>query len=149
MKTTDSRSTWEKYITQSPKTPREAFLKTSGNIFPTIELNSWLAEIEVTKKAQDMAMIGELYWEKDKVKWMPNNDLKPINKFPLKPTEDKTGCIVIWEHPYHDPASDEIPFGYILVVRIHMIRIVLLLVRLVVHLYIRHSKSLIRHIIYQ
>tara|TARA_R110000787_G_scaffold153516_4_gene267437 strand:+ start:7872 stop:9890 length:2019 start_codon:yes stop_codon:yes gene_type:complete len=110
LKTTDSRSTWEKYITQSPKTPREAFLKTSGNIFPTIELNSWLAELEVTKKAQDMAMIGELYWEKDTVKWMPNEDLRPINKFPLKPNEDKTGCIVIWEHPYRDDSGDS-PFG--------------------------------------
>ena len=110
IKTTDSRSTWEKYITQSPKTPREAFLKTSGNIFPTIELNSWLAEIEVTKKAQDMAMVGELYWEKDTIKWMPNIELKPIIKFPLKPTEDKTGCVVIWEHPFRD-ANNESPFG--------------------------------------
>tara|TARA_R110002050_G_scaffold116946_1_gene233604 strand:- start:30891 stop:32906 length:2016 start_codon:yes stop_codon:yes gene_type:complete len=110
IKTTDSRSTWEKYITQSPKTPREAFLKTSGNIFPTIELNAWLAEIEVTKKAQDLAMIGEFYWEKDKVKWTPNIELKPIIKFPLKPNEDKTGCVVIWEHPYRDGA-DETPFG--------------------------------------
>jgi hypothetical protein len=42
IKTTDSRTTWEKYITQSPKTPREAFLRSSGNIFPRIQLNGCL-----------------------------------------------------------------------------------------------------------
>tara|TARA_B100001094_G_scaffold332806_1_gene406614 strand:+ start:468 stop:2483 length:2016 start_codon:yes stop_codon:yes gene_type:complete len=110
VKTTDSRTTWEKYITQSPKTPREAFLKSTGNIFPTIELNAWLGELEVTKLAKDMAMIGDLWWDKDQVKWMPNDNLNPINKFPIKNTDDRTGCVVIWEHPYRDEAG-HIPYG--------------------------------------
>lgn len=110
LKNTDSRRTWEKYITQSPKTPREAFLQVSGNIFPTIELNTWLGELETTGKAKNSMMLGDLFWDKDKVKWTPNKNLKPIMKFPIRDVEDSEGCVVIWEHPYKD-TTGEIPPG--------------------------------------
>lgn len=108
----DSRRTWEKYITQSPKTPREAFLRVSGNLFPTVELNEWLGVIETDNRAKHSSFIGDLYWEEgtDKVKWTPNADRKPITKFPLKDGEDMEGCVEIWEHPYKDETGN-IPFG--------------------------------------
>jgi hypothetical protein len=112
IRNSDSRRTWEKYITQSPKTPREAFLRVSGNLFPTVELNSWLGVLETDNKAKNLAFIGDLYWEEgtDQVKWTPNADRRAINRFPLKDNEDSEGCVVIWEHPYKDH-SDKIPFG--------------------------------------
>ena len=112
IKKSDSRRTWEKYITQSPKTPREAFLRVSGNLFPTVELNAWLGVLETDNKAKNLSFIGDLYWEEgsDKVKWTPNADRRPINKFPLKDNEDSEGCVVIWEHPYKDH-NGQIPFG--------------------------------------
>jgi hypothetical protein len=105
-----TKKSWEKYITQYPKTPREAFLRTSGNLFPTAELNAWLGELEVTKKAQGAAMVGDLYSLHNEVKWSPNPSLFPVDKFPHKGDDDNTGCVVIWEHPYRDD-NGEIPFG--------------------------------------
>ena len=105
-----TKRSWEKYITQFPKTPKEAFLRTSGNVFPTVELNAWLGELEVNKKAQAAGMTGDLFWEGNEVKWTPNLHLYPVEKFPHKPDEDNTGCVVIWEHPYRDD-DGSIPFG--------------------------------------
>ena len=105
-----TKKSWEKYITQYPKTPKEAFLRTSGNVFPTVELNAWLGELEVSRKAQAAGMIGDLYWEQEKVKWKPNQNLYPVEKFPHKSDEDNTGCVVIWEHPFKDDKG-EIPYG--------------------------------------
>ena len=110
IKQSGSRRTWEKYITQSPKTPREAFLRVSSNIFPVIELNKWLGKLETSRKVLDIAMIGDLYWEEDKVKWQPNADLRPVKDFPVKNDDDKEGCVVIWEHPYMTDGGD-IPYG--------------------------------------
>lgn len=105
-----TKKNWEKYITQYPKTPREAFLRTSGNLFPTAELNAWLGEIEVSKKASGASMLGQLYRLNGEVKWSPDPTLFPVNKFPHKSDDDNTGCVVIWEHPWKDD-NGEIPFG--------------------------------------
>ena len=105
-----TKRSWEKYITRYPKTPKEAFLRTSGNVFPTVELNAWLGELEINKKAQAAGMTGDLYWQGDEVKWTPNMELYPVEKFPHKPDEDNSGCVVIWEHPYRNE-NGEIPYG--------------------------------------
>lgn len=110
MKKDESKASWEKYLTQYPKTPREAFLRTSGNIFPAAELNIWLSELETTKKAKGASMLGDLYWDGNEVRWQPNPGLYQVEKFPHKPEEDNTGCVVIWEHPYKDDKG-ETPFG--------------------------------------
>lgn len=110
LKKSDSRRTWEKYITQSPKTPREAFLRVSGNIFPVAELNILLGELETNNRARKMGMAGELYWEGEKVKWRPNPEMRPIMDFPLKSSDDKKGCIVIYEIPYKDMEGN-VPYG--------------------------------------
>jgi len=105
-----TKKNWEKYITQYPKNPREAFLRTSGNIFPTAELNSWLGELEVSKKAKAAAMLGQLYRQNGSVVWSPDPTLFPVEKFPHKSDEDNRGCVVIWEHPWKND-DGEIPFG--------------------------------------
>lgn len=116
MKTSDSRTTWEKYITQYPKTPQEAFLQVSGNIFPTIELQKQLAKIETSNRSTPLGQTGILYWNDQttdkniKVRWQPDPNLKPVSKFPIKDNDDKEGCVVIWEHPYRDD-SGKTPYG--------------------------------------
>jgi hypothetical protein len=115
MKTSDSRTTWEKYITQFPKNPQEAFLQVSGNIFPTIELQQHLGKIETLNRASPLGQTGDLYWDTDKdgkskVRWMPNPNKRPVAKFPIKDNEDKEGAVVIWEHPYKDHTGAT-PFG--------------------------------------
>lgn len=110
MKTSDSRTTWEKYITQFPKSPEEAFLQVAGNIFPTIELQNQLAMVETKNRNIPLGQTGTFYWENDKVKWSMDPSLRPIVKFPIKDTDAKEGCVVIWEHPYRD-AQGVTPFG--------------------------------------
>ena len=110
IKKSDSKSTWEKYITQSPKTPKEAFLRTSGNLFPTVELSRWLGELETDKRARNLSMIGDLYWEGSTVKWKPNPNLNPITRFPIKNGDNSEGCVVIYEHPFRNEQG-EIPYG--------------------------------------
>jgi hypothetical protein len=105
-----TKKDWEKYITQFPKNPREAFLRISGNLFPTAELNAWLGELEVTKKAKGAAMLGQLYRAGNEIKWSPDPTLYPVEKFPHRGDDDNTGCIVIWEHPYTNEEG-ETPFG--------------------------------------
>ncbi len=105
-----NKKSWEKYVTQFPKNPREAFLRISGNIFPTAELNAWLGELEVSKKATAASMLGHLYRQNQEVVWSPDPTLFPVDKFPHKGDEDNTGCIVIWEHPWKND-NGEIPYG--------------------------------------
>lgn len=105
-----TKKSWEKYITQYPKTPKEAFLRTSGNVFPTVELNEWLGELEISKSTQAAGQLGDLWWDGDKVRWKPNGSLYPVEKFPHKSDEDNTGCVVIWEHPFRNQEGIT-PFG--------------------------------------
>ena len=110
MKMSDSRTTWEKYITQYPKTPQEAFLQVSGNIFPTIELQNQLAHIETKSRYKALSQTGDLFWSEDTVKWNIDKTKRPVTKFPLKDSDYQDGCVVVWEHPYRDSSGD-IPFG--------------------------------------
>ena len=45
VKKAKSRRTYEKHVSQYCKTPREAFLRSSGNIFPAAELSKWLGKL--------------------------------------------------------------------------------------------------------
>jgi len=37
-------------------------------------------------------------------------NLYPVEKFPHRPDEDNTGCVIIWEHPYRNDQGS-IPYG--------------------------------------
>lgn len=86
-------------ITQYPLDYKEAFLRSKGNIFPTIELQEWLGKVETTG-IKDECKIGELYFDNDnKIKFRLNADLHPIIDFPVKAEAKKDGCIVLFEEP--------------------------------------------------
>jgi hypothetical protein len=99
---------WEKFITQYPKTPREAFLRTSGNKFPTAELNEHLGRLETDADLRSYSA-GELAWGNNGLEFRPTN-ISPILKYPHEFNEDNTGAVVIWEHPYKD-VNGNIPHG--------------------------------------
>lgn len=103
-----SQVSWEKYITQYPKTPREAFLRTMGNKFPTAELNEHLSKLEASNDLRAYSA-GELVQSSDGVIFKPK-PITPIMKFPHKADGNNEGAIVIWEHPYKD-LNGNIPFG--------------------------------------
>jgi hypothetical protein len=97
-------------LQNNPIIPSEAFLVTSGNVFPVSELKDHLAylESEVVVNDDVKGTIGsfrlqshyEAVFEPDM-----SNKLRPC-KFPIKETDDKTGCVTIWEHPIDNP-----PYG--------------------------------------
>ncbi len=94
-------------ITQYPTTWKEAFLRSKGAIFASIEMLEWLSKLETTASLYDDKKKVELYFDGDnKIKAKLNPDLNDIISFPLGREESKTGCIVIWEDPITNP-----PYG--------------------------------------
>lgn len=103
MRKTDSRQTWESYITQYPIQPREAFLKVKHNMFPTVELSNWLAQIRSSKELSTAGIAVKLYKDEyGKVLSKIDKNLFPIKRFPHKETENLEGAIIIYEEPYRD-----------------------------------------------
>lgn len=97
-------------ITQYPLNPQEAFLRSKGNIFPTVELAEWLSTIETDKKLRSESKPGELYFDTDnKLRFKLNADLEPIMEYPLRTDDNKTGCVMIYEEP--EKFLGEIPYG--------------------------------------
>lgn len=98
-----TKKAFEKFITQNPKSPAEAFLRTTGNLFPTADLLNTLTKIEVDPKYKDAEYIGELIInDLGQIEWKNNPKLFPIREFPLKTSDDTEGCIVIYEMPYDE-----------------------------------------------
>lgn len=86
-------------ITQFPLTWQEAFLRNKGAIFASPEMLEWLGELETTPSLYNQVEKGELVWKEDKYEFQPKDTLNYITSFPIKPDEDNTGCIAIWERP--------------------------------------------------
>lgn len=94
-------------VTQFPLTWKEAFLRNKGTVFSSIEMFEWLSKLETTPSLREDKKKGELYFDGDgKIKFKLNPDLQDIMNYPLKNTDDKRGCVVIWEDP-----EDKTPFG--------------------------------------
>lgn len=100
-------------IQNRPLVPSEMFLSKSGNIFPKKEIQQWLAVLEGSTKYQDAEWVGELVFDEEgKVIPQQNAFCRPIRKYPLNMKKDEhEGAIVIWEHPYIDPVSNQVPEG--------------------------------------
>lgn len=94
-------------ITQFPLTPSEAFLRSSGAIFSSIEMHEWLSTLETTASIREDYKKVELYFDTEgKIKAKLNPDAVDIKDYPLKMGDPKKGCIVIWEDPIDNP-----PYG--------------------------------------
>jgi hypothetical protein len=94
-------------ITQYPTNWKEAFLRNKGAIFASPEMLEWLGELETTPSLYNQVEKGELVWKEDKLEFQPKDTLNYITSFPIKPDEDNTGCIAIWERP--EIINGEIP----------------------------------------
>lgn len=95
---------YDSYVTQEPYTPKEAFTTVVGNIFPVGLLRRQLSFLlRDTEQAQNQR--GRFDWvTPDSVKWVPSKDEMEV-PYPAK-DYDKTGCIIIYEHPIDNP-----PYG--------------------------------------
>lgn len=88
-------------IINGPIKPSECFLSISGNMFPTLELQELLAELEGNKIYKDAEYKGQLIHDVDtkEIVWRNDPKARPIYNFPISKNDDKTGCIVIFNHP--------------------------------------------------
>ena len=116
LKKGESKKALEKEMENNPLVHSEAFLVKGSNIFPTTELKDHLNWLKVKEKQGEIkAENGELSFSLDEegkshLKWKPDldNSLSPC-KTKMKPGDDTTGCIQIWEHPIRD--KGKIPSG--------------------------------------
>jgi len=89
-------------ISQHPRNIKEAFDHRSVSVFPTHLLAAQQQRIDDKEYGYEFL---ELYEdETGKLKSRKSNK-QPIKEFPVnKKTEDKTGCLVVWERPVADPS---------------------------------------------
>ena len=95
----------------NPNVPSEAFLVSTGNIFPIAELQDQLGWLESIEGQALSGQCGQIVPEPgvlNGMKWVPDltNSLIPCD-YPTDSGDDTDGCHVIWEHP----PSGHIPHG--------------------------------------
>jgi hypothetical protein len=95
-------------VTQHPHTPKEAFLRSEGAVFPAIELYNVLAKLKSDDRYKKLGSPGVLFEEEGVIRFRPDLEKKlfPMNKYPHKANEPQDGCIVVYQHP-----PEEIPGG--------------------------------------
>ncbi len=106
-----SKQTIEQEIMYRPIKPSEAFLISSGNIFPRIQLQNHLSFIENNDHLRNRGQSGAFsFGNNGQLIWKIDRSLRSIDNFPLRRNDDTNGCIKIWEHPYLD-VNGNIPRG--------------------------------------
>ena len=99
---------FDKHITEYPWKPREAFLQTSSNVFPTAALVEHRGNLVRSKKLDSVGTPGYLVAAEGGLKFRPSEKARPITKFPHQKGDDITGCVVVYQSPYRD-SEGQIP----------------------------------------
>jgi len=88
-------------ISQHPRNIKEAFDHRSVSVFPTHLLAAQQQRIEDKEYGYEFL---ELYEDEKGQLQSRKSNKQPIKEFPInKKTEDKTGCLVVWERPMANP----------------------------------------------
>lgn len=107
-----SRAAFNKFITQQPKTPAEAFLRVQGTMFDTVRASARLSHIMTNQKTYlDSIWNAQLIVDPvlQKVKFEYDTKGIPLHDFPLKDTA-MPGVIEIYEMPLTNDVG-ETPYG--------------------------------------
>lgn len=107
-----SRAAYNKFITQQPKTPAEAFLRVQGTMFDTIRASARLGHILTNqRKFIDSIYKADLIVDPttQRIKFEYNMTGIPLHEFPIK-DNNQPGVIEIYEMP-HKLEDGTIPFG--------------------------------------
>jgi len=93
--------TYDKHVTEYPWNPKEAFLQTSSNMFPTVTLAEHRNEIMRTGLDKRLAVHGRLYENKNGiVKFRLDDSARPLLKFPHQKGDWLEGCVTVYQSPY-------------------------------------------------
>lgn len=111
-----SRVAYRKFVTQQPKSPKEAFLRIDSSPFDTLRAQSRLTQILTNPKI----FIDSIYTakfvidlESGTVKYEYDPIGIPLREFPIKDWEHVEGCPEIYEHPKRNSDGEITPFRYI------------------------------------
>jgi hypothetical protein len=106
------KDAYETEITQYCKTPREAFLITSGNTFPTADIEARLDRLLTTDDLRYLSTIGSISESNGECEFRPDIErkYKAIDRFPhAHNIKNREGALVIYEQPRK--LHGAIPYG--------------------------------------
>ena len=98
---------YQKFITQQPLNPMEALMRAEGSIFPIMELKEQEAEIRVNPIYKNSYTKGNLVLTATGIRFVEDPNIDNIDVYPHKMLSD--GCVVIYEHPYYNSNTGNIP----------------------------------------
>lgn len=100
-RTSKDVNTIDKFLSENPTRPSQAFIKSSSNIFPKAEIQIQINRLKGNKSLGSLGIPGVLEQnEKGTVQFKPSLDVKPILNFPYKPDVDGEGCVIQYQPPY-------------------------------------------------
>jgi hypothetical protein len=115
-KTAKSPAVLDKYVTERPFNPREAFLRTSGNLFPTVAISEWRNYVYTHGLHKNMAVHGFMDRNaQGKSIFKPSDKSHPVAKFPHAKGDDIHGCITVYQAP-HIGSDGQIPDSLYIIV---------------------------------
>lgn len=89
-------------LSQHPRNIEEAFANRSVSVFPTHLLAAQQRRIEDHEYGCEYL---DIFTDENGKPTVKTSSKRPIAEFPItKKTEDKTGCLVVWERPVQDPS---------------------------------------------
>jgi hypothetical protein len=89
-------------LSQHPRNIEEAFANRSVSVFPTHLLAAQQRRIEDHDYGSEYL---DIFTDENGKPTVKTSSKRPIAEFPItKKTEDKTGCLVVWERPVQDPS---------------------------------------------
>lgn len=105
------------HIMEEPFKPTEAFSRTANSMMPVKDLDAQLKRVMYDPDIKELGREGIFLNEDGNIKFVDkatlginNMDIPPVVKdYPLKDATDVRGCWVLWEQPYRDPKTGEIP----------------------------------------
>jgi hypothetical protein len=100
--TAKSPAILDKYVTERPFSPREAFLRTTGNIFPTVAISEWRNHIFTHGLYKNVAVNGFLTTSVEaKTIFKPSDSARPVAKFPHEKGDNIHGCVTVYQAPFY------------------------------------------------
>lgn len=102
----------DRHVAEYPFSPKEAFLRIAGNIFPVKLLQDHYNLVVNQGTFKHLGVPGVLGYKDDGIAHYPDSSLNPIVNFPLKAKDDPEGAIVVYQSPFRDKQGKVPPGMY-------------------------------------
>lgn len=108
---TKDREAFKRAVAEKPRIPTEATMKTTGNIFPVIDLLGVLSRLELDTHYERSLLKGKFtLTEKGEPEFRSDNSLRIMYNYPHKSSENTDAPVIIYEPPFQNE-SGAIPHG--------------------------------------